>query len=274
MKKMKERIGGNKNMKRKIVGIVVLMLVATSVVSATNINVKETIQTKASGDVLYCNNKIETFQPTLFDWGVDQKQTSSSGYGITLYPPETNAQSFTPTKTKLTAVSLYIFKYGTPPEPVEITVSIRDTLNGSDLVTKTIDTSVVTIKNSGTWVLFDFEDISITPGSKYYIVCSGTAGDAANAYCWLFANNDTYTRGEAWFKPNENNPWMKWPSGPFNPADFCFKTYFLKPLDISVPINNEVTMPVSYNIPTLLFWEQLFERFPHAFPILRNLLGY
>ncbi|MBE3121052.1 MAG: PKD domain-containing protein [Thermoplasmata archaeon] len=36
----------------------------------------------------------------------------------------------------------------------------------------------------------------------------------------------------------------------------------------------KVTMPVSYNIPLLPFWEQLFERFPHAFPILRQLLGY
>lgn len=39
-------------MKRKIVGIVVLMLVATTVVSATNINVKKDIQPTASEDVL------------------------------------------------------------------------------------------------------------------------------------------------------------------------------------------------------------------------------
>ncbi|MCJ7697593.1 MAG: hypothetical protein MUO73_04615, partial [Thermoplasmata archaeon] len=36
----------------------------------------------------------------------------------------------------------------------------------------------------------------------------------------------------------------------------------------------KVTMPVSYNIPRLRFLEQLFGRFPHAFPILRQLLGY
>jgi hypothetical protein len=35
-----------------------------------------------------------------------------------------------------------------------------------------------------------------------------------------------------------------------------------------------VTMPYSYNIPSLPFWEKLFERFPHAFPILRHLMGY
>jgi hypothetical protein len=35
-----------------------------------------------------------------------------------------------------------------------------------------------------------------------------------------------------------------------------------------------VKMPTSYNIPFQSFWERLFERFPHAFPILRHLLEY
>jgi predicted secreted protein len=35
-----------------------------------------------------------------------------------------------------------------------------------------------------------------------------------------------------------------------------------------------VTMPCSYNIPLQWFWERVFQRFPHAFPILRYLMGY
>jgi hypothetical protein len=35
-----------------------------------------------------------------------------------------------------------------------------------------------------------------------------------------------------------------------------------------------VTMPCSYNIIFHPFWERLFERFPHAFPMLRPLLRY
>ena len=221
-------------MKKKIVAIVILMLVATTVVSATNINVKETIQTKASGDVLYCNNKIETFQPALFDWwNVDQKQTHQDSAGMQLRPPSTCAQGFTPTKDKLTAVSLYIFKHGTPPDPVQITVSIRDNLTGPDLATKTIDTSVVTI-DKYKWVLFDFEDISITPDNPYFIICSGNAGDNTNVYCWFFSDNDIYSRGEAWYKATETADWITLKDAGFG-ADFCFKTYFRKPLDISVP---------------------------------------
>jgi hypothetical protein len=35
-----------------------------------------------------------------------------------------------------------------------------------------------------------------------------------------------------------------------------------------------ITMPFSYNIPIPSFWKSLFERFPHAFLILRHLMGY
>jgi len=35
-----------------------------------------------------------------------------------------------------------------------------------------------------------------------------------------------------------------------------------------------VTMPCSYNTPFMQFWIKLLERFPNAFPILRQLLGY
>ena len=112
-------------MRKKIVGIVILMLLTTAVVSATNIDIKE-------------NNKgmiiSEPFEPTPFDWwNVDQKQTTQDGYGITLIPPESNAQSFTPTKNKLTAIAVYLFAAGAPPDSVHITFSIRDNLTGADL---------------------------------------------------------------------------------------------------------------------------------------------
>jgi hypothetical protein len=35
-----------------------------------------------------------------------------------------------------------------------------------------------------------------------------------------------------------------------------------------------VTMPCSNNIPFVPFWMKFFERFPHAFPILRHLLDF
>jgi hypothetical protein len=254
-------------MKGKITGILVLMLMTTTVVSATNIKNQTTIQTKGTETILSLNNKVVNYQPISLDLGVDQKQTDNCGHGIILIPPWTYAQSFTPTKETLTAVRLYLFKYGAPPDSVKITVAIRDNLTHADLATKTIDTSVVTI-GSGTkakWVLFDFDDITVTPGSKYYIVCSGSAGDSVNTYCWFYNNQDTYIAGEALVKPDENSIWTNFTHGGFNPDDFCFKTYYLKPFGGSGLINNEQLAN-----PWLL---SLLKRFPHAFPLLHELLG-
>jgi len=36
----------------------------------------------------------------------------------------------------------------------------------------------------------------------------------------------------------------------------------------------QVSMPLTYSVPFYQFFDQLFERFPNAFPILRHLLGY
>jgi hypothetical protein len=169
--------------------------------------------------------------PFIFEWGVDQKNIQDSGWGISLFPPQGYAQSFTPTKEKLTAVSLCLVRGIAPPDPVNITVSIRENLTGVDLASKTIRTSEVTIKKSRTWVLFDFEDISLIPEITYYIVCSADAGNVSHAYCWVFADNDTYFRGNAWFQENENSSWIKEPTNVFHIMDFCFKTYFRKPLE-------------------------------------------
>jgi len=35
-----------------------------------------------------------------------------------------------------------------------------------------------------------------------------------------------------------------------------------------------IIIPYQYNILFKQFWMKLFERFPHAFPILRHLMGY
>ena len=243
-------------MKKKIIGIVVLMLLATTVVSATNLNIKKDIKTTPPKGVL-------PYVPGL-NWGVDQKQTWHDGYGINLMTHQSFAQSFTPTKDKLTAVSMVMFKYGNPSEPVFITVSIRDNLTSSDIVTITRNTSVNPIANVTQWILFDFEDISITPNSKYYIIVSANTGGEYDSYCWAFSSvNDRYTRGEAWFKENESANWTT--DFGFDILDFCFKTYFRKPLAKSVTINNE--NPIGNWVLFML------RRFPNAFPILKQLIG-
>jgi hypothetical protein len=171
------------------------------------------------------------------DWGVDQEQTEHCGYGIFLIPPYLYAQSFTPSKDKLTGVSLYLFKYGSPFDSVLLKVSIKANLTGDDLATKTINTSKVSIGTKAKWIVFDFSDISVTPETTYFLVCSGDKGNDVNAYCWYYDNEEWYARGESWIKINETMPWSQIPPGGLNPVDFCFKTYFRRPLGGVVQVN-------------------------------------
>lgn len=81
-----------------------------------------------------------------------------------------------------------------------------------------------------------------------------------------------------------NSSWI----GPYQSGDLITKshtwskkgTYIIKAKAKDIFGNESdwgtlsVTMPYSFNIPFISFWERLFERFPHVFPILRHLLGY
>lgn len=244
-------------MKYKLVGITVFILMTTMIVSAMNVTVDH-VHPGSFEDVL----------PNIpgLNWGVDQKQTWCDGYGIVLEPPIFFAQRFTPTKDQLTAVSLFVFKYGDPPEHVVITVTIKDSLNGSDLATITRDTTVHPIGSVALWTLFDFEDISLIPGNPYFIVVSANASIVNNTYCWAFSSaGDRYTQGEAWMKENQTANWTIDIFGS-GIQDFCFKTYYKKPLDIALPINNDAI--ANFRLFSIL------DRFPNAFPILRYLLGF
>jgi hypothetical protein len=253
---------GRKYMKKKLVGIFLLMLMTTPVISAFSIRDSVTIQEKPFDTTRY--------QPILLNWGVDQEQIENCGHGIILAHPLTYAQSFTPTKEKLTAVRLHIFRYGAPPEITQITVSIRDNLTNPDLATKTIDTSEITFKETGTWVLFNFQDISVTPGNTYFIVCSGNNGDENNAYCWFYNNENTYSGGQAWIKPDEYSIWTNFTHGGFNPDDFCFKTYFRKPFGGFIPDNKELKMPNIYHRPSFLFRVESIKSFLTVLLDLKN----
>ena len=176
-------------------------------------------------------------------------------------PPNLGAQSFKPSKENLTNVQLWLFKAGTPPDDVEITVSIRDALNGTDLTAKTINADDVGIPGSGKWVHFNFDDITVIPEETYYIVCIGSDGSDQNCYCWLFDFDDKYTRGEAWYSFNNGVSWDT--VSEINPqypdADYCFKTFFKqsknKAIQSSPFLNFLQTYPNLFRI-----MEKLFQR--------------
>lgn len=114
-----------------------------------------------------------------------------------------------------------------------------------------------------------------------------TSGDYREAHQWNFTttdpdNDDIYYYVD--WGDGENTNWsLAYNSGQTMPKSHEYPakgTYTItaKAKDIYGLESDwgtlSVTMPCSYNIPMQWFWERLFERFPHAFPILRQLMGY
>ena len=88
--------------------------------------------------------------------------------------------------------------------------------------------------------------------------------DGDTALIASFYSGDQYTYGSAYIFTRTGTIWIK-----------QTRLLDLKGADYeSDQAQREVTMPVVINTPFYQFIEKLFQRFPHAFPILRHLLGY
>lgn len=102
------------------------------------------------------------------------------------------AQSFIPTHATLSKIQLTISKLGTPPENTKLTLSIRDSLSNENLVSTEVDATEGTIT-------FDFEDLELTPGNQYFMLCtSDNSGESNDGYTWSYTKDNYYSAGDAW----------------------------------------------------------------------------
>ena len=229
-------------MYKKIIGILVMTLLITTAVSALG-NINENFTSIEKPPII--------FQPLGGD--LDQKQTNQEGQGLIILPTQWLAQGFKPSVEKLAAVQLYIFKHDNPPAGIEIIVSIRDSINGSDLVLTSVSADQV---EDYKWVTFNFPEITVIPEETYYIVCRSDGGSGTDVYCWFYGSNNPYDRGDAWVSLDEGETWGKIVN--YNNPDFCFKTYSKNTRFRTFEMNNLF----------LIF----LEKHPHIFPIFRQLL--
>lgn len=114
------------------------------------------------------------------------------------------AQSFIPQKAILTRIELSIAKNITTSYP--FILGIRDELTNPDLVTAPVAAAQITTGNF-TWVEFDIDDLWVTVGKTYYIVCY-TENITDNFYGWT-ANNvsESYPNGCAWLSIDDGDTW-------------------------------------------------------------------
>jgi hypothetical protein len=146
---------------------------------------------------------------------LDQQQTQFNN-NFALYLTRWVGQSFIPTVTTLTRAELYMRKTGSPP--TDAVLSIRSSISGPDLVSISKPASQIPTTNS--WVVFDFSDLSITPGSTYYLVLKTTGGTITNCYYWNYGSGTPYTNGLLWYSATGGSSWTQYAT-----YDFCFKTY-------------------------------------------------
>lgn len=142
------------------------------------------------------------------------------------------AQSFTPTLKSLTRIELLIRKSG---DDGGVNVSIAKSLKGPTLTYKYIP--IENISSNAKWIEFDFENIDIDPGEKYYIIWEKVRFDSIS---WSYSTGDRYYRGDSYKK--EDKDWEDFVDyfGGSHP-DFCFRTYGFGPLvNITSPNDEEI----------------------------------
>ena len=151
---------------------------------------------------------------------LDQQSTKSDKvYAIGPSDKEL-AQSFTPTLPVLTKVILRLKSTGTP-EFYYYYVDIKSSYLGSALTTSYIHRDTLVI---GTNICeFDFPDISVTPGTKYYIILRGVSDSSdLSKVWWWYGYPDPYAGGDAWYESISG--WNYLQEGIVR-CDFCFETY-------------------------------------------------
>jgi hypothetical protein len=126
-------------------------------------------------------------------------------------------QQFIPTLPVLTRIELMIESIGyTMIHPYHI--EIWDEFLGEPLATDSVPASQIPW-NEPTWIEFDFDDISVTPGKTYYIY-SYTIATNSNLFVWDGAKNNLYPLGISGTSEDGGHSWHN-----SSTTDTCFKTY-------------------------------------------------
>lgn len=130
------------------------------------------------------------------------------------------AQNFTPTVNTLTKAEIYLRKFGSPA--FNLTVELR-TQNPQGPI---IDSLVFTpddVSSSWNWLELDFSDVTVVPGTDYFIVCPPAPSGVTTSfgYEWGYAFGNQYDNGSFWFTRDGGGLWRDLPMM----YEFVFRTY-------------------------------------------------
>ncbi|MBU0497138.1 MAG: PKD domain-containing protein [Candidatus Thermoplasmatota archaeon] len=162
------------------------------------------------------NTKIITLNTAQMEETIDQHQNFySTSYRV--YDKNIAAQSFIPTKHKLTKIELYL-RMSNNFGGLHVKINEGNPSN-TELTSLFIPHDL--IPNTEAWITFDFEDIQVTPGQTYFIVVSSPRhnGYIGSYYLYLSYMNK-YPYGFQYNSKDQGSQWNKQ-----SIQDLCFKTY-------------------------------------------------
>jgi hypothetical protein len=198
-------------MKREVIGIFIMIQFFFTTFNVVGIN---------KNNIVYYNNNLINLS---YD-GIDQQQTKFDGYLFLIHHNQWISQSFIPSKSVLTRVFLYLYKWKNIN--YEVTVSIRKELDDDDLTSLSF---IPSLMEPPSWIEVDFNDIAVSTGETYYIVCSTNYGSSEDNmyYGWGFTYDfDSYPDGLVYVSLNKGISWDVWIDEELNISlDSCFMTY-------------------------------------------------
>ena len=156
----------------------------------------------------------------LSDDEIDQQQTQIGSYAR-IYNETHVAQSFIPTLPILTRIEIYLSKSGSITS--DITLIIKESRDGPSLEQVSVSSDKVKL-NEGEWIEFDFPDLEVERGERYYIYCRTDLGDEDNCYKWYGSILDNYEEGFKYVSNNSGTSWEQYSE------DCTFITYGAGPI--------------------------------------------
>ena len=128
------------------------------------------------------------------------------------------AQNFTVQGNIISHVEMYVRVFGTPS--FNLTVELREN-NPEGTLLDFVTFPSGDIPTSWTWLTVDFDDVSVSSGTDYFIVIPPAPSGVTNSfgYEWGYAFDNQYDDGSFWFTRDGGNLWRDLP----DMYEFTFK---------------------------------------------------
>ena len=175
-------------MKRLLIVCILVWLIGASIIPNISGNIE---------NVTIEDTEIPAFIEKMLDDDdfLDQYQNHEGSSSFLVCNVQSMGQSFTPSYDVLTRVKLFLSKKGTPT--ADLHFYIVGDLGGTSYIhmVKTPEE----ISDSSEWNEFDFPDVEVNVGEKYYIVLHSTEFATHTGYRWYDdSGSNLYSNGEAW----------------------------------------------------------------------------